>query len=151
MKVLASNKKAYFNFEILEKFEAGIVLKGWEVKAIKASRVSFSGSYIKPIKSELFLEGTSVHQLKYSLPKGNEEQNRSRKLLLKRKEIDKITAGGKMKGNTSVPLEIVEDNKGLVKVVVALVRGRKKFDKRQKLKEREMAKKINFERKKYNF
>ncbi len=150
MKVLASNKKAYFDFDILENVVAGISLYGWEVKSIKANRISLNGAYIKVSSNELFLDGASITPLKFSPAVSRNEESRQRKLLMTKKQIALLNASAKQPGNTIVPLEVVENEKGLIKVNVALVRGRKKFDKRQKLKEKDVQKQINFERKKYN-
>jgi SsrA-binding protein len=150
MKVLASNRKAYFDFDILENIVAGISLDGWEVKAIKASKISLNGAYIKVVNQELFLEGVSVTPLKFSPAESKSQETRKRKLLLTKRQITLLTASAKIAGNTLVPLEVVENEKGLIKINVALVKGRKKFDKRQKLKEKDIKKQINFERKKYN-
>lgn len=150
MNVLASNKKAYFNFEILESFLAGISLYGWESKAIKQSRISLNGSYIKNINSELFLEGSVISPLKYAGNIPEIAKKRSRKLLLTKKQIRGILEVSKLPGNTIVPLEIVQSDKGLVKVEIALVKGRKKFDKRELLKKGDIDRSIQNERKKYN-
>lgn len=150
MKVLASNKKAYFDFDILENVVAGISLVGWEVKSIKAGRLSLNGAYIKSQGSEMFLEGVSVQPLKYAQNSSKNETTRKRKLLLTKRQISLLSASAKQAGNTLVPLEIIENDKGLVKVNLALVKGRKKYDKRQKLKEKDQKRQINFERKKYN-
>jgi len=150
MKVLASNKKAYFDFDVLESIIAGISLYGWEVKSVKEGRISLNGAYIKTISNELFLDGAVITPLKYSPAVSQNEESRQRKLLLTKKQISLLTASAKQPGNTMVPLEILENEKGLIKVNLALVKGRKKFDKRQKLKEKDIKKQINFERKKYN-
>lgn len=150
MKVLASNKKAYFDFDVLESVVAGISLSGWEVKSVKAGRISLNGAYIKIHDSEFFLDGSVIPSLKYSPLATKAQESRQRKLLLTRKQIALMSAKAKQAGNTIVPLEVLENEKGLVKVNVALVKGRKKFDKRQNLKEKDIQKQINFERKKYN-
>lgn len=150
MKVLASNKKAYFDFDILESVIAGISLYGWEVKSVKAGRISLNGAYIKIHLNEFFLDGAVVPSLKYSPKVSKVEESRQRKLLLTKRQIALLTASAKAAGNTIVPLEVLENEKGLVKVNIALVKGRKKFDKRQKLKEKDVKKQIDFERKKYN-
>ncbi len=150
MKVLGSNKKAYFNFEVIETISAGMVLKGWEVKSIKAGRISLAGSYIKIIGDEFFLEGTNVPKLKTVSNFVKADETRQRKLLLKKRQIKSLTAKSKEKGLTIVPLEVVQDERGLIKAEIALVRGRKKFDKRAKLKEQDIKKRVNQDRKFYN-
>jgi len=148
MKILASNKKAYFNFDVLDSIEAGIVLEGWEVKSAKGGRISLSGSYIKIKLNELWLSGATIADYKFSL--GLHIPDRERKILLHRKEILKLIAGTKQEGGTLVPLEILENDKKIIKIMVALVKGRKRFDKRQVLKERDVKKRLNFDRKRYN-
>ncbi len=150
MKVLASNKKAYFDFDILENIVAGISLVGWEVKSIKAGKISLNGAYIKVLNGEMYLENAVVPSLKYTPNVSQHQESRKRKLLLTKRQISVLTANAKQPGNTIVPLEVVENDSGLIKVNVALVKGRKKFDKREKLKEKDIQKRINFERKKYN-
>ena len=150
MKVLASNKKAYFDFDVLENVVAGISLYGWEVKSVKANRISLNGAYVKINSQEFFLDGASITPLKYSPAVSKNEEIRQRKLLLTKKQISLLTSSAKQAGNTIVPLEIIENEKGLVKVNIALVKGRKKFDKRQKLKEKDVQKQINIKKKKYN-
>jgi len=151
MKVLASNKKAYFNFDILESVEAGIILNGWEVKSAKAGRINLSGAYIKIKNDALFLINANIAAYKFSAsPISENEQLRERKLLLHRKQILALNTSLKQSGTTLVPLEIVQNNRGLVKVVVALVRGRKKYDKRAKLKEQDLKIRIDSDRKRYN-
>src|SRR5579871_4665069 len=145
MKVLASNKKAYFNFDILESFEAGIVLVGWEVKSIKQGRISLEGAYLKIRKGELFLVNSRVARYKMGVAVTEKEQNRERKLLMHRKQILGLEQKLKQSGTTMVPLEVGLKN-GLIKVTVALVKGRKRYDKRAKLKEREIERKINADR-----
>jgi SsrA-binding protein len=150
MKILASNKKAYFDFDILENVVAGISLVGWEVKSIKAGKISLNGAYIKIVDGEMYLENAVVPSLKYTANVSQHQESRKRKLLLTKRQISVLTANAKQPGNTIVPLEIVENDSGLIKVNIALVKGRKKFDKREKLKEKDVQKRINFERKKYN-
>lgn len=153
MKVLASNRKAYFNFEVLDKFEAGIMLYGWEVKSIKAGRISLNGAYIKFKNLEAFLSGVSITKLQTStiLSSGALKNTDSdKKLLLNKKEIVKISTLAKMKGSTVVPLEIYQNDRGIIKVEIALVKGKKLFDKRQKLKEMDEKRRIDADRKRYN-
>lgn len=150
MKILASNRKAYFNFDILDKFEAGIILYGWEVKSIKAGRISLNGAYIKFKNGEAFLSGATITRLKTAGPESLSENNPEKKLLLNKKELQKINSDSKAKGSTVVPLEIYQNDKGMIKVEIALVKGRKIFDKRQKLKELDQKRSIDADRKRYN-
>lgn len=150
MKILASNKKAYFDFDVLDTVMAGVSLLGWEVKSAKAGRVNLSGSYIKFTNGEFFLEGVEISPLKYAKINSHEVGKRQRKLLLTKKQISLFSAKAKQAGNTIVPLEVIEGDNSLVKVNLALVKGRKKFDKRQKLKEKDLTRRLNLDRKKYN-
>lgn len=141
MKTLAKNKKAYFDYEILEKFEAGIVLIGQEVKSIKAGRISLAGSFVVLRNGEVFLIGANVPawQPKNAPPDYNPE--RSRKLLLKKSEIKSLIGKSKQKGLTSIPLRVYT-KRGKIKLEFAIVKGKKKVDKRETIKKREVERKI---------
>ncbi|MBI4975576.1 SsrA-binding protein SmpB [Candidatus Peregrinibacteria bacterium] len=130
----AKNKKAYHDYEILEDYEAGIKLLGSEVKAIKFNNANLKGSFVEIENGEAFINGMHVSKYKFSNDK-NLEPARKRKLLLKKKEIDKISAAINQKGVTAVPLELYS-KKGLIKVKVGICRGKKLHDKREVLKKR---------------
>lgn len=138
-KVLASNRKAKFDYEILEIYEAGIILKGAEVKSIRQGSVSLKEGFVRPDDRELFL--VNVHISPYKFSRQDLEPRRKRKLLLHRKEIDSLLAKASQKGLTLMPLELYF-KKGKVKVKIGLGRGRKKYDKRKVIKEREDRKKM---------
>jgi len=142
VKVLAENKKAYYNYEILEKFEAGIALIGQEVKSLKTRGVNLAGNYVVLKDEEVFWVGANIapYQPKNAPPDYNPE--RSRKLLLKKSEINYLIGKSKQKGLTLVPLKLYTTRSGKIKLEFALVRGKKKFDKREKIKEREIERKI---------
>ena len=150
MKTIIENKKAYFNYQILEKLEAGISLIGQEVKSIKSGRISLAGSYVvlkSPIKSgrpEVFLIGANVppFQPKNTPPDYNPE--RSRKLLLNKSEIKSLIGKVKQKGLTLVPLRVYT-KRGKIKLEFGVAKGKKKIDKRELIKKRE------FEREKERF
>ena len=141
MKVFADNKNAYFNYEILEKFEAGIVLLGSEVKSIKTGRVSIRGSYIILKDNEPYLVGANIppYQPKNSPADYNPE--RFRKLLLNRKEIDQLIGKTKEKGLALIPLKIYGKN-AIIKLEFGIGKGKKKSDKRETIKKRETAREI---------
>lgn len=147
MKALAENKKAHFDYEILEKFEAGISLLGHEVKSIKTGRMSLKGSYVvlkgltKKETPEVFLIGASVPPYQPKNTPANYNPERSRKLLLKKEEIKYLIGKSKQKGLTIIPLRVYT-KKGKIKVEFAIVKGRKKADKRQVIKEREIKREI---------
>jgi len=134
-KTYAKNRKAYHDYEILEKFEAGIVLYGDEVKSIKNSQTNLKGSYIEIIEEEAFAKGIHVSKYKFSNNK-NFDPVRLKKLLLNKKEITKIEQSLNEKGVTLVPLSFYEKN-GLIKLEFGICRGKKLFDKRKDLKRKD--------------
>ena len=136
MRILTENKKAYFNYHILEKFEAGISLIGQEVKSIKSGRINLAGSYVVLKDSEVFLIGANIppYQPKNAPPDYNPE--RLRKLLLKKSEIKYLIGKVKQKGLTLVPLKVYA-KRGKIKLEFGVVKGKKKVDKRESIKRRE--------------
>ena len=144
MKILAENKKAYFNYQILEKFEAGIVLIGQEVKSIKTKGVNLAGSYIIIKDEEVYWIGAKIpaYQPKNAPPDYNLE--RSRKLLLKKSEIKELIGKSKQKGLTLVPLRLYTKD-GKIKLEFGIAKGKKKFDKRELIKKREIEREIKRE------
>lgn len=141
MKALTENKKAYFNYEILEKFEAGIVLIGQEVKSIKLGRVNLAGSYVVIKDNEAYLIGCNVppYQPKNAPPDYNPEK--PRKLLLKKIEIQYLIGKSKQKGLTLVPLKMYTKS-GKIKLEFGIARGKKKKDRRELLKKRDAERKM---------
>ncbi len=140
-KDLATNKKAYFNYEILEKFEAGIVLLGIEVKSLKMNKANIAGAYVVIKDHEAFLLNTSISPYQPQNTPPDYDPQRTRKLLLQTKEINYLSDKTKQQGLTLIPLKVYNKN-GLIKVEIALVKGKKKFDKREALKRREIKKRI---------
>lgn len=136
MKVFAKNKKAFFDYEILETFEAGIQLKGTEVKSIKASHVSIKEAFVKIIGNEIYLVNSHITEYEQGNI-NNHEPTRSRKLLIHRKEIDRLMGKIKEAGLTLVPLKVYQKDR-LIKVEIALAKGKKSHDKRQVIKERDI-------------
>ncbi|MCK6599434.1 MAG: SsrA-binding protein SmpB [Bdellovibrionaceae bacterium] len=133
--VIQDNKKARFDYEILETFEAGIVLMGSEVKSLRDKSIQLKDSYISFINNEAFLQNAHISPYKAS-SYNNHEPERLRKLLLHREELEKIFAKIREKGLSCVPLKIFF-KKGLVKLDIALVRGKKLHDKRESIKTRD--------------
>ena len=129
MDIINKNKKAYFNYEILDKFTAGIVLMGTEVKSIKESKVSISEAYCTIIDGEIFILGMHISDYK-KIKHTNHAPLRNRKLLLNRKEIDKLSKSIKEKGLTIVPLSVFISDTGLIKIEIGLAKGKKVYDKR---------------------
>lgn len=129
------NKKAYFNYAVLEKFEAGLKLSGTEVKSIKDGRVSFEGSYISFREDGSYWVNGTVPAWQPKNAPARYEPTRPRKLLLSKKEIGYLRGRSEEKGLTVVPLRIYS-KKGNLKMEVGLVRRKKKWDKREALKKR---------------
>lgn len=140
MKIIAKNRKAYHDYEILEKFETGIVLCGSEVKSVRAGQVSLSDSYAQCTDGELFIN--HLHISPYGHAGCNvPDPYRKRKLLLKKKQIRYLDGEVERKQLTLIPLSLYFQ-KQWVKLELALCRGRKKWDKRQKIAENESKRKI---------
>ncbi len=134
---VARNKKAYHDYEILEKFEAGIELKGSEVKAIREGRVNLKDGFVKIVKDEAFLFNVHVTYFSTTNPHFKPEERRTRKLLLHKKQIRHIDEKIAKDGLTVVPLSIYFNHKNIAKVQIALARGKKLHDKRESLKKRQ--------------
>ena len=137
----AENKKAFFDYEILEKYEAGMVLEGHEVKAVKKGKVSIVGSYVKIMGQEAFLVGAIIQPYQPLNVAKNYDPQRSRKLLLNKKEIDFFIGKTIEKGLTTVPLRVY-DKKGRIKLEIGLARAKKKTDKREKIRKMEEKRKL---------
>ena len=134
----ASNPKAYFDYEILETIEAGIVLEGFEVKAIKTGKASIKGTYIKILDNEPYLVGAVISPYQPSNTPPDYDPQRSRKLLLSKKQISALVGTSQAHGLTLIPLKLY-DKKGRVKVLVGIARGKKKYDKRETIKKKDIA------------
>ncbi len=141
MKVITENKKAYFNYEILEKFEAGLVLIGQEVKSIKLGRINLAGAYVVLREEEVFLIGANVPPYQPKNAPKNYNLKRARKLLLTKKEIKYLIGKSKQKGLTMIPL-MIYTRKGKIKIEFGLGKGKRKFDKREAIKKREIGREI---------
>lgn len=150
MAIIIDNKKAKFNFDIEKDFEAGIALKGWEVKSIKSQKINLKNSYIKEKDGELYLVNAEVGNWKYGTAKDKKEQTRDRKLLLKRNQIRNILAILGQPGYSVVPLQIYTNIRGLIKLKIGIGKGQKKYDKRNKIKERDLKRRTEQDRKNYN-
>lgn len=143
---LAINKKAKFDYEILEVYEAGIVLRGYEAKAIKAGQVSLKGAFVT-MKSngfklpELYLINAYVSRYKPAGKLPSYDPERSRKLLLKKSEIKRLIGKKQEQGLTFIPLELY-NKKGFIKLKFGIARGKKKYDKRELIKKRDITRKI---------
>jgi len=137
------NRKARHNYEILEKLEAGIVLKGTEVKAVRDGKVDFTGSFARFDRGELWLEDLYIAPYEKG-SYANHEPRRRRKLLLNKHELKKLLGKVQQKGYTLVPLKMYFNERGYAKILLALARGKrdyqKKEDEKQRAVERELEK-----------
>ena len=140
MEIIAKNRKAYFQYEILEKIEAGVVLTGTEVKSIRNRDVSINESFAHLNNGEIFVYEMHIGQYKQG-NRQNHEPKRVRKLLLHKREIAKIAGKIKQKGYTMIPLSLYF-KEGVAKVELALVRGKTKIDKREDIKKRDIDREI---------
>jgi len=140
MKVLAENKRAFHNYEILERFTAGISLLGQEVKSIRTRGVGLAGSYVIIRQNEVFWVGAKIspYQPKNAPPDYNPE--RSRKLLLNKSEIKYLIGKSRQRGLTLLPLKVYTKG-SKIKLEIGLARGRRKVDKRERIKRREFERK----------
>ncbi len=135
IKIIIDNRNARREYELLDFFEAGLVLQGWEVKALRAGGGNLKESYVREFNNEWFLVGANISAYKYArLEEINEV--RDRKLLLSKKEVSDLRDLTERKGLTVVPIKLYF-KKGLVKIEVATARGKKLHDKRQDIKKRE--------------
>lgn len=148
IKLIATNKKARHNYHIDAEYEAGIVLVGSEVKSIREGRVSFKDAYADIKRGEIFLRQLHISPYKYAY-NDNHESMRTRKLLLHKYEIGKLTGKIKEKGYTLVPLKIYFKN-DKIKVLIGLGKGKKLYDKRESIKARDVKRDLDRQRKKYN-
>jgi len=136
-KINIKNKKAYFNYEILEKYITGIQLTGTEIKSIRQGKVSLADSYCFFTNNELFVRSMRISEYDQG-SYNNHEPYRERKLLLNRKELNKLEKKVKEKGLTIVALRLFINENGLAKVEIALVRGKRAYDKRESIKQKDL-------------
>jgi SsrA-binding protein len=142
VKILAKNKKAFFDYFIEERFEAGLVLKGSEVKALRDGRVNLKDSFVRLIKGEAFILGMHIGRLETTHHYYTHEERASRKLLLHKKQIAKLAKAVEQDGYTIVPLEIYFNQKNIAKLSIAIAKGKELHDKRESLKQKDMARDI---------
>ena len=147
-KIVCQNRKAYYEYLIDEVFEAGMVLIGPEVKSLREGRANLVDSYARVRKGEVFLH--NMHISPYPFARHMElDPTRTRKLLLHQREIKRLIGKTEEKGYTMVPLKVYF-SRGHAKVEIALVKGKRKVDKRQSIKERDMKREMDRERKRRN-
>ena len=136
MKIIADNKKANYNYSVSNKIEAGIVLTGSEVKSLRINTGSIRGSYIIEQKGELWLSNSFIKKYQNSDDK-NYDPSRNRKLLVTKKEFNKISGSIKQGGFTIIPISLYFSDKGIAKLTCGIAKGKKKIDKRQSIKQRD--------------
>jgi len=140
-KAVGTNRKAYHDYFIEEKFEAGIMLQGTEVKSLREGRVNLQDSYASVKGDEIFLHHCHISPYSHGNIM-NHEPLRTRKLLLHRKEIDKLLGKTKQQGLTLIPLRIYFSKRGLAKVELGLAKGKKQHDRRESIKTREASREV---------
>ncbi len=147
MKVIATNKKAKFNYEILESVEAGVSLLGTEVKSIREGGISLKESYAEIKGGEAFIVNCHINPYK-AASHFNHDPRRERKLLLHRREIKRLIGKIQEKGLTLIPTKVFFNNKGRVKVEVSLAKGKRTYEKREAIRERDHKRELRAELKK---
>jgi SsrA-binding protein len=130
------NKRAYFEYEILEKFVAGIQLVGTEIKSVRSGKASLGEAYCRFTRQELFVVNMNISEYDFGNI-NNHEARRDRKLLLNKKELEKLQKKTKESGLTIIPLKMFMNDHGLAKLEIALAKGKKTHDKRENLKEKD--------------
>ena len=135
LKVVADNRRARFNYEIGDTFEAGIVLTGSEVKSLRAGKATIAESYADARGGELWLINSNIPEY-LQASRFNHAPKRARKLLLQKREINRLVGAVEREGMTIVPLKLYFNEKGRAKIEIALARGKKLHDKRETLKKR---------------
>ncbi len=136
-KILAENRKAYHNYFVLEEIEAGIVLKGSEVKSAKNGQISIAEGYAKVEDGEVFLYNVNITPYKMSTIE-KPDPKRKRKLLLTKREIKRLFGKTQIRGLTLIPLKVYINERGFIKILLGLCKGKKLVDKREELKRRDM-------------
>jgi SsrA-binding protein len=141
VQIRIKNKKAWYEYLLLEEFTAGIVLTGTEIKSIRDGKVNLTDSYCTFSGDELFVVNMHIAEYKYG-NQFNHEPKRARKLLLKQRELRKIHGKAKDKGVTVVPTELFVNDKGLAKLTLYIAKGKKTYDKRETLKNKDQKREI---------
>ncbi len=149
MKIISQNRKAFHDYEILDKIEAGIVLSGDEVKSLRAGHVSLVGSFATVHNNELNIINMSITPYSHAYQKTDEYATRTRKLLLHRREINRIIGDISRKGITVVPLKLYFSDRGKIKVELGIAKHKKAYARKEELKERDIARETRRELKNY--
>jgi SsrA-binding protein len=140
--ILIKNKRATFDYELLDTFVAGIVLTGTEIKSVRQGKVSLSDTYCLVEKGELWVKNMYIAEYFYGTY-NNHQTRRDRKLLLTGKELKKIDATVRSSGYTVIPTRLFINEKGLAKIAIAIARGKKEYDKRESLRSRDDKREID--------
>ncbi|MFH1218630.1 MAG: SsrA-binding protein SmpB [Candidatus Peregrinibacteria bacterium] len=148
MPTFAKNKKAYHDYQVLEEYEAGIVLNGDEVKSIRGNQANLKGGFVDVENTQAFLNEVHISRYSHS-SRRTSDPTRKRRLILHKKEIEEIAQAISQKGTTAIPLELYSKG-GLIKLKVGLCRGKKLYDKREVLKKKDQDMEIRKQLKKYN-
>ena len=138
MKVITQNKKAFFDYEVLDKIEAGIVLTGDEVKSLRAGHVNLVGSFATVQRGELVLLNCYIGPYSHAYAKTSDESRKTRKLLLKRRELDRLFGDISRKGITVVPLKLYFNERSFVKVELGMCKHKKSHTRKEEIRERDI-------------
>lgn len=140
MKVVAQNRRARYDYQILDTVEAGVMLTGSEAKSCRRGHINLAGSFVSFLGGRAVLKGAGISKYAFSGPSVSHEEHRDRQLLLKASEIAKLERAVAEKGMTIIPLEVRAEK--FIKIVLGLAKGKKKMDKRQAIKTREMGRRL---------
>ena len=149
MKLVTENKKAFFDYHILERLEAGIVLTGDEVKSLRAKHASIIGTFAQFHQGQLMLINANIPPYSHAYQKSDEAARRSRVLLLHKKELMRLLGDVSRRGITLIPLKIYFNEKNIAKIEIGIAQHKKAADKRQEIKERDIKRETQKELKKY--
>lgn len=150
MKLIVNNKKAFHDYEILERFEAGLELVGSEVKSLRLGKAALKESFVRIVKGEAWVFGMHIGHLPTTDKTYAPEEKRSRRLLLHKKEIKKLEEKVKLEGLSIIPLKLYFNKKNIAKLEIGLAKGLKKYDKREVLKKKDADRKMKQAVKEYN-
>lgn len=148
MKIITQNKKAFFDYEILDRIEAGIVLVGDEVKALRAGHANLTGSFAHIHDGELYIVNMHISPYSHAYTKSEEQTKRSRKLLIHKRELNRLIGEMSKGGITLIPLKIYFNGKGLVKVEIGIAKHKKAASKKAEQKEKDIERQTRREIKK---
>ncbi|MCL4361653.1 SsrA-binding protein SmpB [Candidatus Dependentiae bacterium] len=148
MKIIAQNKKAFFDYEVLDRIEAGIVLTGDEVKSLRAGHINLTGSFAHVHNAELYVVNMHIAPYSHAYSKSEEQTRRSRKLLVHKKELNRLIGEISQKGTTLIPLKIYFNEKGIVKLELGICKHKKAFSQKAEKKEKDIERQTRRELKK---